>query len=344
MEGNATACVHSDVGRSDRALKAIVTWLKAATVAKIADKLETMAIIALYAKDFIVSLVRGALALAKNTAAWVAHTASLVAAKVGQVAMTAATLAWNAICAVATTVTTAFGAALAFLTSPIGLVILAIGAVIAIVALLIKNWDDVKAAAGAAWDWIKQTWQKASDWFNKHVVQPLKDLFAGLQKKIEDVWDNIWGSIKGVINKIIDGMNVLIRGLNNFKIDVPDWVPVIGGKKFGFNIQQLPHLKMGTNYVPHDMFAYLHEGEAVVPKKYNPAAAAGGDGNLGQVFKQAMLEALMQRDIIAGGSEGRELRVTMVLDNGEVLADMLIDPMNRTAKNRGFAPVFRPAT
>lgn len=31
---------------------------------------------------------------------------------------------------------------------------------------------------------------------------------------------------------------------------------------------------IGTNYVPHDMLALIHEGESVVPKKYNPAAGA----------------------------------------------------------------------
>ena len=37
---------------------------------------------------------------------------------------------------------------------------------------------------------------------------------------------------------------------------------------------------VGTNYVPTDMPAFLHEGEAVVPKAYNPAAGgvAGGAG------------------------------------------------------------------
>lgn len=42
-----------------------------------------------------------------------------------------------------------------------------------------------------------------------------------------------------------------------------------------------PKLETGTNYVPHDGFkAELHEGEAVVPKKYNPAAGGQAGGNI----------------------------------------------------------------
>ncbi len=40
----------------------------------------------------------------------------------------------------------------------------------------------------------------------------------------------------------------------------------------------LPEFAVGTNRVPRDMIAMIHEGEAIVPKPYNPAASAGGFG------------------------------------------------------------------
>lgn len=39
-----------------------------------------------------------------------------------------------------------------------------------------------------------------------------------------------------------------------------------------YSWMNLPSYDVGTNYVPRDMVAQLHEGEAVVPKRYNPAA------------------------------------------------------------------------
>jgi hypothetical protein len=40
----------------------------------------------------------------------------------------------------------------------------------------------------------------------------------------------------------------------------------------------LPGLATGTNYVPQDMLTMVHEGEAVVPKQFNPAAGGSGGG------------------------------------------------------------------
>ena len=42
---------------------------------------------------------------------------------------------------------------------------------------------------------------------------------------------------------------------------------------------KLPQFAIGTNYVPRDMVAQIHEGEAIVPKAFNPWAngSTGGD-------------------------------------------------------------------
>ncbi|MBS0508928.1 MAG: hypothetical protein JSR53_16250, partial [Proteobacteria bacterium] len=41
---------------------------------------------------------------------------------------------------------------------------------------------------------------------------------------------------------------------------------------------KLPAFAVGTNYVPRDMLALIHEGEAIVPKAYNPAAQGADSG------------------------------------------------------------------
>lgn len=173
------------------------------------------------------------------------------------VLVNAAVSIWHTVCAIATAVTTAFGTAVAFLTSPIGIVIIAIGLLIAIVILCVKHWDDIKAAASAAWDWIKEIWGKASSWLKDNVVTPISNFFSGMwdgiKKAFTTVFDFIKQAFKGYINGyitvfetfinfFIKGINLLVSGLNKINFDVPDWVPAIGGKTFGFNVKAVPEI------------------------------------------------------------------------------------------------------
>jgi hypothetical protein len=48
----------------------------------------------------------------------------------------------------------------------------------------------------------------------------------------------------------------------------------------------LPAFAQGTNYVPADMVAQIHKGEAIVPARYNPA-------NGGNAALEAKLEAVL---------------------------------------------------
>jgi phage-related protein len=111
------------------------------------------------------------------------------------------------------------------------------------------------------------------DW--KKAWEGVKDIFKG-------IFDTLWTIVKSPLNLIIDGVNAVILGINKFKIDIPDWVKKIPGvpsglSTIGFNIPKIPKLDVGTNYVASDGLAFLHEGEAVVPKKYNPALGGSMD-------------------------------------------------------------------
>lgn len=118
----------------------------------------------------------------------------------------------------------------------------------------------IKKAFSNAWDGIKSIFGAVKDWFAEHVTNPIKNAFSSM-----------WDGIKGILNLLIDGINTLIKGINKIQFDVPDWVPKIGGKKWGFNIKEIPKLATGTNEIITEGIYHLHQGEAVVPKKYNPA-------------------------------------------------------------------------
>jgi phage-related minor tail protein len=102
-------------------------------------------------------------------------------------------------------------------------------------------WNSIKSFLSDLWNGIKNT---ASSVFNG-VKDGIVDAFNGVKDKVTGIWDSIWGTIKRFINKIIDGMNSMIGGLNKISFSVPDWVPGVGGKKFGINIPKIPRLATG---------------------------------------------------------------------------------------------------
>lgn len=105
-------------------------------------------------------------------------------------------------------------------------------------------WDNIKGCFSKigeffskVWKKIKQPFEKAGAWFY--------NIFKGVVKSIKNCFNRIWDVVKRPINWIIDGINTLIGGLNKINFDIPDWVPEIGGKNFGFNIPEIPKLAKG---------------------------------------------------------------------------------------------------
>ena len=197
-----------NAGSLTAAIKATTVALIASTAAKVKDRIAAVQLIA----------------------EWVAAKAALVAQKVAMVASTAAE--W-----LATAATTALGVAVNILTSPITLVIAAIAALIAIVVLLVKNWDKVKEVASKVWNGVKSVWSSAASWFKSKVLDPLKNGFKFFGNGIISYYE-------GIANLAIKAVNKIIGAVNKVNFNIPDWVPVIGGKKWGFNINPVKEIKL----------------------------------------------------------------------------------------------------
>lgn len=132
----------------------------------------------------------------------------------------------------------------------------------------------------------------------------------GLGKGLSEIWDNIWGIIKGVINTIIGGINgmvsavenainFIIDAINSLSWEIPDWVPLVGGETFGFDI---PHVSFWK--IPE-----LAEGAVIPPN--NPFLAVLGDQSSGtnieaplDTIKQALQEAM-----VVGGGQPQVINV-----------------------------------
>lgn len=101
-----------------------------------------------------------------------------------------------------------------------------------------QAWEGIKDIFSSVWNGIKGI--VSSVW------QYIKSIFNSLVNLVKGIANTIWGVIKILINLIISGINVLIRGMNKLSFDAPDWVPGIGGKRWGVNIPQIPRLAKGT--------------------------------------------------------------------------------------------------
>lgn len=68
--------------------------------------------------------------------------------------------------------------------------------------------------------------------------------WQGVKEVFSNIFDGILGVGKGVIEGLKAAINGVIGGINSISVDIPDWVPGVGGNHFGVNI---PYLARGTD-------------------------------------------------------------------------------------------------
>ena len=170
-------------------------------------------------------------------------------------------------------------------------IVAAIAALIAIIVLCVQHWETIKAAAVSAVEWIVGAWGSLATWMNEKVVQPIVSFFSnGFQALV--------GIVKAPINAIIALVNGAIDGINSIGVDIPDWVPLIGGKKFSINIPKLPMFAAG-GFTDGVSIAGERGTEAII--SFDPAYRAA---NLSYWAQAGRMLGADPADYALGGSGG----------------------------------------
>lgn len=72
-----------------------------------------------------------------------------------------------------------------------------------------------------------------------NAIKTVGDVIGKLLPVVEPVVLGIIGLVKGIVGVVVNVVNAIIRTLNKINFTVPDWVPALGGKRFGFNLTEV---------------------------------------------------------------------------------------------------------
>lgn len=190
-------------------------------------------------------------------------------------------------------------------------------------------WNSVKSKVSGVWDGLKS---KASTIFDK-IKSVVETAWNGIKTATTNIWEGIKNAVKAPINAIIGFLNTLISGissaingltgmLNNLNIDIPDWVPGVGGKSLGFNIP-----KVSTGSIP-----YLATGAVIPPNA--PFMAMLGDQRNGNNLE--MPESLLRkviREESGNGRNGAQYRFTAQVNRRTLFDEIITEAKLRQGQN-----------
>ena len=150
-----------------------------------------------------------------------------------------------------------------------------------------------------------------------------KTAWEGIKNVFKGVWNGIASLFGGAVNAVIKGANWLISQLNKIKWNVPDWVPVIGGKKLGISIPKIseyriPALATGTVVPPNREFLAMLGDNKTEHEVVSPLST----------IKQAVAEAMAEN---GGGGE----QVFHLYIDGKQVAVQVVKHVNQMTRESG---------
>lgn len=202
---------------------------------------------------------------------------------------------------------------------------------------IVNIWQNVTKFFRGIWDGIVGVFKGVGDWFRgvfDKAVTGIKNAFDGVKQWFSNLWQGIWNVIKTPINWIIGGINALIGGLNKIKIDVPDWVPVIGGKTFGFNIPEIPKLAEGG--FPEDGLFFANHNE-LVGQFSNGKTAVANNEQIVEGISEGVASANEEQNSLL--REQNKLLRMLLNKNSSIDVSTIVSAFNRKNQRDGRVTV-----
>lgn len=162
--------------------------------------------------------------------------------------------------------------------------------------------------------------------------------WEGVKTVFKGVWDAMPDFIKGPIKLIIgfvnsmigaieNGINFVVRGMNNLQFDVPDWVPGIGGETFGFDLSEisLPRIpQLARGGVLEKGQVGLLEGngaEAIIPLEKNTKWISRVASTMSDEFGKYRLNTFVPKQSLSSNSYNHDkLKFAMQMERDSRMA------------------------
>ena len=194
-------------------------------------------------------------------------------------------------------------------------------------------WEQLKLEAKSDWDATVTYW---SDFF-----ADIESGWSDFKTSFSDGWNLFWndagetvdGMINGVISAVESGLNWCINALNSMSWTVPDWVPNIGGKTFGFDI---PLVTLGRV----DFFAnggFPEVGQMFLAREGGPELVGSINGRTAVANNDQIVAAVSEgvyNAVVAAmssASAGSGQSVNVYLDGKQIYASV-----KKTESERGM--------
>lgn len=209
-------------------------------------------------------------------------------------------------------------------------------------------YEKVKKLFSDLWSNVQEIWKVVSGWFSDNVITPVSNSFsqacANIASYFENLWKNVKNGVVGAMNVVIQSVEKAVNGvismLNTLHWEIPDWVPELGGKSFGFHIkpitlERIPMYEVGG--FPEDGLFFANHNEMVGQFSNGRTAVANNDqivAGIREGVKAAVTEALAPylSEIADNTRETAEKDASINVDGRE-----LVNAINSRISRNGFS-------